>query len=119
MCVFVLACVSPLSAFAAEMTEEAAKEFRAAGGGKSSRAHAQAQAAKEEADRVAAIRAAQRAEARAKMVQAGEAPARVEKATDPAVAVELGAVRGGKSSRAHAQAKAAKAAADLAAASEE
>ncbi len=117
--VFLLACVSSLSAFAAEGADDAAaKDFRASGGGKSSRAHAQAQAAKQEADRQAALRAAQRAEARAKKAQAGEAPMKAEKVTVPVV-VEPVVVRGGKSSKAHAQAKAAKAAADRAAASEE
>ena len=48
-----------------EADEAAPAGFKAAGGGKSSRGHAQAQAAKEAADKAEALRTAERAERRA------------------------------------------------------
>jgi hypothetical protein len=98
----------------------ASGEFQAAGGGKSSPAHAQAKAAKEAADQAEEIRATKRAEARVRKAQAGEASARsATPVPAPVAATASQAAKGGKSSRAHAQARAAKEAADWAAASEE
>lgn len=84
------------------------------GGGKASRSHAQAREAKAEADKAAELRAAKRAEERARKIAAGEKTAvAAPVATEP---VKVPAGNAGKASNAHARARAAKAAADKAAA---
>lgn len=124
--VWSLACVSALfSAGAVSAAEKdcgaccepAAVAEPAARGGKSSLAHARAKAAKAEADQAAELRAAARAEKRALKAKKGEISPAV--APLPAAPAEHAAAGGGKSSRAHAQAKAAKEAADRAAQSTE
>ena len=98
---------------ASETRDDTASATR---GGKSSRGHAQARAAKAEADQAAEQRAARRAEEKARKIAAGETPVT---SAPVAVAPVKASSGGGKASSAHARAKAAKASADQAAAAAE
>lgn len=91
-----------------------AAEVTTVGGGKASQKHARARATKAEADKAAELRAAKRAEENARKIAAGEKPlAETPVVTGP---IKVPTPGGGKAARAHARAKATKAAADQAAA---